>query len=87
MGQRGVGAPRLHRAGGDPVTTQLFAMLRGGQIVADGVIWPDNQVTLKWRGEDSSVVHWQGLKNAIRVHGHEGTDFVMGQCSDDEVTP
>jgi hypothetical protein len=66
------------------VTTQLFAVMRRGAIVADGIIWDDDQVTLKWRGADSSVAHWQGLKHAIAVHGHEGTDFVMGHRSDEE---
>jgi hypothetical protein len=46
--------------------------------VADGVLWPDHTVTIRWHGEYASTVVWDNLDHAIRVHGHDGaTQFVF----------
>lgn len=46
--------------------------------VADGVLWPDGTVTIRWRGEHRSTVNWDNLEDAERVHGHGGaTKFVF----------
>jgi hypothetical protein len=50
--------------------------------VADGIVWPDRTVTMRWRGERPSTVHWDDLADAIEIHGHNGaTRFVF----DDEI--
>lgn len=51
--------------------------------VADGVVWPDGTVTIRWRGERPSTVNWNSLDDAISVHGHGGaTVFVWDGLSD-----
>ena len=52
--------------------------------VADGVVWPDGTVTLRWVGDRPSTVNWAQLADAEYVHGHGGaTRFVF----DDADTP
>lgn len=45
--------------------------------VADGVLWPDGSATVRWRGEDASVAHWDRMASAERRHGHDGTTLVV----------
>lgn len=40
--------------------------------VADGVMWPDGSASLRWRGKDPSVVHWDRFESVRKVHGHNG---------------
>ena len=49
----------------------------GTGIVADGILWPDGTASLKWRGEDSSVVFWFSLASLVKVHGHDGATVVL----------
>lgn len=44
----------------------------GVGVVADGVVWPDGSVSIRWRGDRPSVVHWGSLVDAVAVHGHNG---------------
>ena len=55
----------LHRA-------QDYSGLSGTGRVADGVLWPDGSVTIRWRGEHSSIVHWKSMTDVLAVHGHGG---------------
>jgi hypothetical protein len=49
----------------------------GTGVVADGVLWPDDSVSIRWRGPRPSIVFWESLADAEAVHGHEGsTRFV-----------
>ncbi|NEB92461.1 hypothetical protein [Streptomyces bauhiniae] len=49
----------------------------GTGTVADGVVWPDGTVSIRWRGERPSTVVWESLSHAEHVHGHRGsTRFV-----------
>ncbi len=49
----------------------------GTGLVADGTIWPDGTVSIRWRGDRPSVVFWEELSHAYAVHGHGGhTRFV-----------
>ncbi|ANZ35246.1 hypothetical protein BBK82_03310 [Lentzea guizhouensis] len=53
--------------------------------VADGVLWPDGTVTIRWRGEHQSTVNWDDLASAETVHGHDGaTRLVFLDLDDDE---
>ncbi|MEU5772658.1 hypothetical protein ABZ819_05050 [Streptomyces venezuelae] len=40
--------------------------------VANGVLWPDGTVSVRWIGERPSTVFWDRLSDAERVHGHGG---------------
>ena len=49
----------------------------GTGIVADGVIWPDGTVSVRWRGERPSIVHWQSLDDVKAIHGHNGATRIV----------
>ncbi|MFE5853564.1 hypothetical protein ACFQ61_10170 [Streptomyces sp. NPDC056500] len=53
--------------------------------VADGVLWPDGTVSIRWRGDRPSVVFWQSLADAEAVHGHGGATEII--WADPEPTP
>lgn len=47
--------------------------------VADGVLWPDGTVSIRWRGDRPSTVTWGSLADAEHVHCHGGhTRIVWG---------
>lgn len=49
----------------------------GTGTVADGVLWPDGTVSMRWRGARPSIVFWSSILDAMDVHGHDGrTRFV-----------
>jgi hypothetical protein len=45
--------------------------------VADGVLWPDGTVTIRWRGDRPSTVNWDRLADAEHVHGHQGATRII----------
>lgn len=45
--------------------------------VADGVVWPDGTVSVRWRGERKSTVNWDRLEDAVAVHGHGGATRIV----------
>ncbi|MCI3271422.1 hypothetical protein [Streptomyces cylindrosporus] len=45
--------------------------------VANGVLWPDGTVSLRWIGERPSTVHWDRLADAKHVHGHGGATRIV----------
>lgn len=48
--------------------------------IADGALWPDGAVTLRWLGEHPSAATWDapdGLAHAIAVHGHGGLTRIV----------
>jgi hypothetical protein len=59
--------------------------------VADGVVWPDGSVAIRWRGRYASTVTWASLADAVAVHGHDGAtrvvfdDVVDGKMSINEL--
>jgi len=61
------GRPFVLARDADPTGTS------GTGIVADGVLWPDNTVSIRWRGQRPSTVFWDSLADAMAVHGHEGS--------------
>lgn len=66
-------------------TPQLFTLERdidvtgvsGTGTVAHGVRWPDNTVSIRWRGPRPSVVFWESLAHAEAVHGHGGATRIV----------
>ncbi|SFD13602.1 hypothetical protein [Streptomyces aidingensis] len=45
--------------------------------VADGVMWPDGTVSIRWRGPRPSTVTWNNLADAEHVHGHGGHTTIV----------
>lgn len=57
----------------------------GAGHVADGVIWADGTVTLRWFGAHASTVNWDSIDHAVAVHGHGGdTRFVYDTDGGDD---
>ncbi|MBF6295563.1 hypothetical protein [Nocardia farcinica] len=51
----------------------------GTGVVADGVIWPDGAVSMRWRGPVRSTVEAACLADIQTIHGHDGaTRVVLG---------
>jgi hypothetical protein len=48
----------------------------GTGIVAEGVVWTDGAVALRWYGEHPSTADWLSLDDLLAVHGHEGDTTV-----------
>lgn len=40
--------------------------------IADGVLFVDGSVALRWRGEHPSTAVWARIEDAVKVHGHGG---------------
>lgn len=65
--------------------TRLFTLQRDTDItgisgtgtVADGVLWPDGTVSVRWRGDRPSTVAWDSLADAEYVHGHGGATRIV----------
>lgn len=49
----------------------------GTGVVAEGVLWTDDTVTLRWFGEHSSIAVWRTLADAEVIHGHNGATRVV----------
>jgi hypothetical protein len=45
--------------------------------VADGVLWADGTVSIRWRGERPSIVHWSSLADVEYIHGHGGATRIV----------
>lgn len=57
--------------------TEDVTGVSGTGTVADGVLWPDGAVSIRWRGEHRSTVAWDDLTSAVCVHGHDGRTRVV----------
>ena len=59
---------------------RTFALVRDHDVtgvsgtgrVAEGVLWTDGTVAVRWLGDRPSTVAWASLDDAIHVHGHGG---------------
>lgn len=49
----------------------------GTGVVAEGVVFRDKTVALRWRGEPASTAVWADLDAVVAVHGHNGATTVM----------
>lgn len=69
----------------DDPTPRRFHLLRAVDVtgasgtgrVADGVLWPDGTVSVRWRGDRPSTVAWDRLSDAEAVHGHGGATRIV----------
>ena len=60
----------------------------GAGRVADGVLWPDRTVTIRWRGPMPSTVNWAEFAHAEAIHGHGGaTRLVFDDETEDADEP
>lgn len=74
-------APSTARKG-----ARMFVLMRHRDIsgisgtgeVAEGVLWSDGSVSLRWHGEHAATTFWQGgIAAMLHVHGHNGTTEVV----------
>ena len=49
----------------------------GVGVVADGVIWPDGTVCLRWRGLLRTTVTADCIGDIETIHGHDGATRVV----------
>ncbi len=57
----------------------------GEGIVADGVLWPDGTVSVRWRGDQPSVVFWDnGMEAVAEIHGHDGKTRAVFEHDDSD---
>ncbi|MEU4841744.1 hypothetical protein [Nocardia testacea] len=49
----------------------------GPGIVADGVIWPDGTVSMRWRGPVRTTVTADSLADIEAIHGHDGCTRIV----------
>ncbi|WP_280266567.1 hypothetical protein [Nocardia wallacei] len=49
----------------------------GTGVVADGVIWPDGSVSMRWRGRVRTTVTADRLADIETAHGHDGATRVV----------
>jgi len=57
-------------------TTDITGVSGTGRV-ADGVLWPDQTVSIHWRGDRPSTVIWPRLEDAEAVHGHGGATRIV----------
>jgi hypothetical protein len=46
--------------------------ISGTGRVADGVLWTDGTVCMRWRTHTRSVSFYDSLNDVINIHGHNG---------------
>ena len=51
--------------------------ISGTGNVADGVMWPDGTVTIRWRGLRPSTVNWGDMDDVEAIHGHAGATEIV----------
>ncbi|MGW4719722.1 hypothetical protein [Nocardia sp. NPDC004260] len=49
----------------------------GVVVVADGVVWPDGAVSMRWRGEVRTTVEAACIGDIETIHGHDGATRVV----------
>ncbi|WP_280507262.1 hypothetical protein [Nocardia flavorosea] len=49
----------------------------GTGVVADGVVWPDGTVSMRWRGPVRTTVEAASLTDIQTIHGHGGATRVV----------
>lgn len=62
----------------DLTTNKLwrFALVRDGKIVADGALFQDSSVAMRWRGERSSFQTYEHIGHLATIHHvGKGTEF------------
>jgi hypothetical protein len=50
-----------------------FNLIREGDIVVDGVIFPNSKCVMIWRGDVNSIVIHENIDDIIKIHCKWGT--------------
>ncbi len=50
-----------------------FNLIREGEIVVDGVIFPNSKCVMIWRGDVNSIVIHENIDDIIKIHCKWGT--------------
>lgn len=66
------------------VRQRLFELVRfrdlsgvsGTGVVAEGCVFTDGSVALRWRGNNPATAVWPDLDSVLAVHGHQGATEV-----------
>ncbi|MFJ4687045.1 hypothetical protein [Streptomyces sp. NPDC088789] len=45
--------------------------------VADGVLWPDGTVVIRWRGDRPSTIAWLTIEDAMADPSHDGATRII----------
>jgi hypothetical protein len=48
----------------------------GTGVVAEGCVFTDGSVALRWRGNNPATAVWPDLESVLAVHGHQGATEV-----------
>jgi hypothetical protein len=48
----------------------------GTGVVAEGCVFTDGSVALRWRGNNPATAVWPDLESVLAVHGHQGATDV-----------
>jgi hypothetical protein len=48
----------------------------GTGVVAEGCVFTDGSVALRWRGTNPATAVWPDLESVLAVHGHQGATEV-----------
>lgn len=56
---------------------KLFKMIRAGQTIANGCIFPSGKCVIAWEGIYKSIVVWDSFEDAKNVNGHTNTQFIF----------
>lgn len=56
--------------------------ISGTGDVAEGVLFTDGTVAIRWRGERTSTVVWSSLADVEAIHGHGGKTRIVWEEED-----
>jgi hypothetical protein len=48
--------------------TKIFNLFRNGNIITDGVIFPNGKCVMIWRGDIQSIVIHDSIDNLTQIH-------------------
>lgn len=51
-------------------------------VIAQGVMYDDETVALRWRGHSPSTAVWDSLEKVLAVHGHGGKTIIRFMQAD-----
>lgn len=57
----------------------------GTGVVAEGCVFTDGSVALRWRGNNPATAVWPDVESVLAVHGHQGATEV--HWLEDELSP
>lgn len=55
--------------------------ISGTGVVAEGVVFSDGKVALRWKSRLSSIGIFQSVEDLMNIHGHEGSTKLVWEGS------